>query len=318
MPDTGVQGRWRLGSLYPAGRWQGWVMKTLIRIWVAAGLAESRVSTDASWRIGEFVEAADLDAATAVALIGSSGSSVKAVLRLSDREGRTVAFIKYAETGLAQRRLAAERNALDELPVGVGPKVLEYGPLLEGVGLCMSAFQGHHMRSGANPPAGLVDILRTLNLGESFAAHEHPWLQSIALNPFVDVTPWVAALSGRRWDAVYMHGDLAPWNVLITDDGTIRLVDWEHAQRMGFPLVDLAYWVLQVGCLVHRSEPSRAFRKAVRQIVDAAGRSIEPSEARSIVRLAAVLAYAHADEDGHAASSRAQLWRRAVWESDIQ
>ncbi len=317
MPDAGARQRWRLGALYPAGRWQGKVLKALLRVWVAVGLGATRTSADASWEIGTFVDGAVPNARTGVAWIGPPGPSQKATLELSDETGRVVAYVKYAETNLGRRRLQAERAALIALPEGVGPSVLHYGPLLEGEALCISPVQGHHVPSSANPPCGLVDVFESMRSGESLPASEHPWLRRIASNSSVDIAPWIATLGGRDWDVVRMHGDLAPWNVLIADGGAVRLVDWEHASESGFPLVDMAYWVLQVGCLVRRSSPSRTFRKAVRHILALEGGSIGLVEAQSIVRLAALMAYEHASEDGHGAASRAQVWRRTVWECDI-
>jgi aminoglycoside phosphotransferase (APT) family kinase protein len=41
----------------------------------------------------------------------------------------------------------------------------------------------------------------------------------------------------------FQHGDPGVWNMLITDDGQIALLDWEAAESRGFPLWDLFYFL---------------------------------------------------------------------------
>lgn len=317
MPDTGAVQRWRQAALYPAGRWQGRVLRELLRISTAAGLGATCSSADTGWAIGKFVGDTVPSAVSSVAWVGPPGPAQKATLELRDSEARVVAYVKYAETQLGLRRLEAERLALAALPPDVGPTELCHGPLLEGEALCVTPVLGCRVPAGGGPPRGLIELLASLSFHDSRAASEHPWLLRIASASPVDVTPWLAALGDRPWDVVFLHGDLAPWNTLVSSNGAVRLVDWEHATEDGFPFVDLAYWMLQVGCLVRRSKPARTFSNAASYIRSINGVSLSCAEARVIVRLAALMAYEHASEDGHAPTSRAQAWRRAVWECDI-
>lgn len=41
---------------------------------------------------------------------------------------------------------------------------------------------------------------------------------------------------------VWEHGDFAPWNIKIAEDGSLRAVDWEYASRKGLPLFDFIFF----------------------------------------------------------------------------
>jgi len=54
-----------------------------------------------------------------------------------------------------------------------------------------------------------------------------------------------------------VHGDLAPWNIIPSNDGLV-LVDWEHAAIGAQPLYDLTHFVIQRGALTGRGTPEEA------------------------------------------------------------
>jgi hypothetical protein len=56
-----------------------------------------------------------------------------------------------------------------------------------------------------------------------------------------------------------VHGDLAPWNVLVTPNGPV-LVDWEESRDQPDPMFDLAHFVTQQGAMLHRFAPATAVR----------------------------------------------------------
>jgi hypothetical protein len=57
----------------------------------------------------------------------------------------------------------------------------------------------------------------------------------------------------------HVHGDLAPWNVLVTPRGPV-LVDWEESRDQPEPLFDLAHFVTQQGAMLHLFPPTTAVR----------------------------------------------------------
>ncbi len=75
---------------------------------------------------------------------------------------------------------------------------------------------------------------------------------------------WLGA--DDRWNPVFVHGDLAPVNVILAPDGAIRaLLDVEHA-ALGSPVADAAWW----GWVVRHHHPE-AWSASWPSFLEAAG-----------------------------------------------
>jgi hypothetical protein len=57
-----------------------------------------------------------------------------------------------------------------------------------------------------------------------------------------------AALRGVRAPRTITHGDFAPWNILMTDNGP-RVFDWEFGNLRGVPEWDALHFTIQVGVI---------------------------------------------------------------------
>lgn len=84
-----------------------------------------------------------------------------------------------------------------------------------------------------------------------------------------------------------VHGDLAPWNVLVTADGPV-VVDWENSFQGSHPLFDLAHYLIRCGALLNRYSPRRAFE--LMTLPDSPGVThlravgVEPTRATALLR----------------------------------
>jgi thiamine kinase-like enzyme len=125
----------------------------------------------------------------------------------------------------------------------------------------------------------------------------------------------VEALGHREWPVVFSHGDFVPWNVLSTNESNCQAVDWEYGTLEGFPYLDLAYYVLQLGCLLHRWNPRSASDYTVRFLTDAVDAALTEQEAQALVALTAYHALQLSLEDGKDANEPMQVWWKAVWEA---
>lgn len=65
----------------------------------------------------------------------------------------------------------------------------------------------------------------------------------------------IAALGNSRtpFPLVFQHGDPGPWNMLVTPDDTVALLDWESAEPKGIPLWDLFYFLRSYAVNVARA-----------------------------------------------------------------
>lgn len=301
--------RWSASSLMPAYRLSARIGRWLLRVG-AQVFGRVRTSQGPSALNDSFGWMPNAVKPVAV-LVGAQGPTQKLVVLLVDPTGRKAAYVKYGESPVAKKRLVREFLVLSSLPGGVGPKPLGLRTIGTGLALFLSPVEGRPMPGRVFPSAETIALLRRLWAGSvEVFVDKHPWVQRLlGASPCAEA--WVNVLSFRRWPVVPMHGDLAPWNVLSGPAG-ICLIDWEFGSLEGFPGVDLAYHVLQVGALLKRWAPTRAREKAI----DFLSREMDliRREAEAIVRLAALDAYLQAMEDGHAPDDPLQVWRWQVWE----
>jgi aminoglycoside phosphotransferase (APT) family kinase protein len=76
---------------------------------------------------------------------------------------------------------------------------------------------------------------------------------------------------------VLQHGDPGSWNMLVTDDGSVAILDWESYEPAGAPLWDLLYFLRSYGTLVSR-------RSGARNRLQAAARHfLEPTPLQSYI-----------------------------------
>jgi len=71
-----------------------------------------------------------------------------------------------------------------------------------------------------------------------------------------------ALVTGVAGQPAMTHGDLAPWNVALSDRGLV-ILDWESARNQYLPLYDLTFFVLRRGASLGAYGPSRAQRLLV-------------------------------------------------------
>lgn len=78
------------------------------------------------------------------------------------------------------------------------------------------------------------------NLAESLDAEEYSKMESLANQ--VVLSP-------------VMHGDFAPWNIKMTEQGDVKVLDWESADPSGMPGWDVIHYQVQRMCLVDSKSP---------------------------------------------------------------
>lgn len=79
------------------------------------------------------------------------------------------------------------------------------------------------------------------------------------------------------------HGDFAPWNIRLGNDGQLYVLDWEHSRLDGLPWLDALHFVFQYLWLVKRQSPELILYKLVMVIRSGADcyPSMESKQVRS-------------------------------------
>ncbi len=149
------------------------------------------------------------------------------VVAVIDEHGRTHAIAKVAADDEGRSRLRAEATSLMRLGSCLSPPV--HAPRLIAQGDGVLVLEAVQWRPRRRPWVLPIHVARAC--GELFRQ--------------------TASSGGERGAA---HGDLAPWNVLLTDDGW-TLVDWESASDDAPPFTDVLHYLVQAHALLGR--PSR-------------------------------------------------------------
>ena len=146
------------------------------------------------------------------------------VVSVIDEQGRPRAIAKVALDDEGRANLRAEAASLMRLGPCVSPPVRAPGLIAQGNGVLV--LEAVPWRPRTRPWVLPVDVARAS--GELFRR--------------------TASSDGERGGA---HGDLAPWNVLLTDGGW-TLVDWENASDDAPPFTDVLHYLVQAHALLGR------------------------------------------------------------------
>lgn len=187
-----------------------------------------------------------------VIYVGSPCRTRKAVVGLVDRLSRRLAAVAKvpldSEAPEAIRREAAILSRLQNEKPGLSPR-----PLFVNTTKGIAAQEGIVGRS----PSRVLSALHITYLENLVVPGETVSLRTIAerianeLLPSNELDEETRALldfisseldSPDLLPAVWIHGDMAPWNLKQTTVGHLKAVDWEFACTRGLPLFDIVYY----------------------------------------------------------------------------
>ena len=305
IPAANVLTRWQRSALYPAFRTRAQLYRLALRVRAAAFRSrDTRISPSSRWLLEAFIASVLPEACVATVFIGTPGPARKITVQLCDSNGREVGFAKYAETLPARKRLRHEYNMLRSLPPGLGPVPLKYGPWHKGEVLLTAPLDGMLVPPLLPPSRSVFGFVEGLETAGAVPLENHP-----AIPPICALPGGEAALAA--WPVVIHHGDLAPWNLRKPVHGRLKAFDWEYAARDGFPYLDLAYYMMQIGRLICRWMPRESAGYAVYCLARNQQLGLTRPEAEAIVRVAAIVAHAQFQNDGHRCDEASQQW----WET---
>jgi hypothetical protein len=194
----------------------------------------------------------------------------------SGLDDQGTARVTHEYRNLEQRRPAAVRAGAI-LPSGqmLGDVFARYA-CLGGIPADAALAQGN--QSASDVVRLVATWIRQWNAGTRALTTVTPgWLDTHLLRPARSVAhlfepadrylQWLAAgcshLAGRTLGLVATHGDLTMSNVLVGDDESLAVVDWESSQDQGLPLSDLYY----VAADAHAA--TRAYRHRGASLIEA-------------------------------------------------
>lgn len=302
-------------GFYPAHRTSAKFARMVFRLWAMA--TPGRVLESPPRRMGAPLLARPPQTRACV-LLGTEGPDQKATIRYVDRQHRPVSYRKVGITQRARESIQRELNVLSSLPKHCGPALLGSAHEQELAWVETSPVPGKpmsielpplHTAAGRTLAQRLLLFAEHCTTGTPLPFGEHPGLKHIRTSqPALD-TALKGACHNMTWPVGIQHGDLAPWNVCVTADGSLMAFDWEEALLSGVPLFDVVYFVIQTGYLCNHWSPHQIRAYALALLATA---GIEAGRGASVVCLAARDAYLryadrHADQPGSLQRTRGIL-----------
>lgn len=306
--------RWRQTAFFPATRPTAKIRRFFIRGKAALGGGEVRRAVGDRCILREFI-ADCLPAVEGLAIqTRPPGPDQKLTIELRDRRGTIVGYVKFGRESLARHRLAREHAMLTQLPDGIGPTPLKFGEMGDGTGLLLTPLRGQAVRAKLPPPPEVQAFARSLVVSAPLSLMDHPYIQALRdrMGPQLDAV--LEDLAGRAWPIAIAHGDFVPWNLRRNPGSrTLSAFDWEFGTADGFPLTDLAYFILQIAALVYSWPPVSSAIYATRWLAVQPALGLTEREARGLIRLAMFDAYALGQAGGFADDHAIQKWRLRIW-----
>lgn len=237
-----------------------------------------------------------LPAEVPVLLLTSGRRSINKVAALpfaADR-GRPAAVVKFARVAAADEALDREAAALE--------RVEREHPLVEGVPRVLARSRRWGRRALAESALHGKPLIEDLSR-ERFAGHGErvgEWLEGLVGEQPLALDAWrgrlveeplaaferefgavagAGAVSRARQllgelgplPAACEHRDCSPWNLLLTAEGGLGLLDWESAEPDGLPALDLVYFLANAAFVIDGALESGETRATYRRLLDPAG-----------------------------------------------
>jgi hypothetical protein len=129
------------------------------------------------------------------------------------------------------------------------------------------------MIPAAGPPFLVPELLFAGRVGDRYIIVTLAWPRSrpagpLTRNELLGLTEFIG--KSRVGGGSFVHGDLAPWNVLRTPEG-LGVVDWEAAHLTDQPLRDLVHYLMQAGAHLRWAD----VRTVVRELTHPQGMAAE-------------------------------------------
>ena len=279
------------------------------------GIGETRNNQSSRAVLEFFLDGILPDVTDLVLRIGTPGPTQKITIQFRDQSGDIIAYLKYAEKNEARIRLYHEYKILSQLPRQLGPKVLKYDAVGDGVGLLLSPLTGKPLSVSIQPPNTVNDFLSKLITQTAVPIQSHPTIQQLIEAEDDRINKCIDALAARHWPVVIAHGDFAPWNILYKSDHSLIAFDWEYGSFQGFPHMDLIYYILQVSALVYRWRPKKSISYLINYLTQSGFTLSGQKEIQALIALAAYLSNQQGIADGLTTDNYLQQWRTEVFKS---
>ncbi|MGC6427506.1 MAG: phosphotransferase [Akkermansiaceae bacterium] len=112
-----------------------------------------------------------------------------------------------------------------------------------------------HYADGELSRKQLIELVQRWLSAEEVSIETLKGWQMLAESPHEEAKEVIRRCQGILLLPSLMHGDLAPWNVRVDENGKPVLIDWEGGRERAIPGWDLVHFVFQTLVLVEKKSP---------------------------------------------------------------
>ena len=193
--------------------------------------------------------------------VGSPGRFQRLIVQVMGSTGTVLGYLKLPLTEDAERRIRNEARTLLSLPGGLARHVPDVLFSSEVNGSSTLLLRPGPFKRGPRTLSCMhMDFLRKVHRIEHREEDGETFVERIkrraSTSVLLTTEPWRAAvdwatrrLTGKRVAVSRVHGDFAPWNTRITQEGLFAF-DWDRSEE-GLPMVwDVLHFQTQVSSLL--------------------------------------------------------------------
>lgn len=259
-------------SMYFPSRWTGRVYRSLLTVtlpaWHAMGFARPADLRSICVHLPLLVGlGTGTKQAWAGALLAAGGERSKFTIRLMRESGAATLYARVAHEPAAMKVIEHEARVLAALartPAALSaPALVGHGALDAPAAYFLAETAGPESVAGNELSHRHYEFLtHLLQPGSSLAirqactATEADWKRLVEEGSDPADLDRVRALLDRHGSvtlpACIAHGDFAPWNIRRQDDGSLFVIDWEHASLLALPWMDALHFQFQLDATVRR------------------------------------------------------------------
>lgn len=271
-------------SMYFPSRWTGRIYRSLLAatlpVWRTLGLARPADLRSICLHLPLLVRlGADTREAWAGALIAEGGARSKFTIRLMRESGAATHYARLAYEPAAMEVVEHEARVLEALastPARFSaPALVAHGALDAPAAYFLAETAGPESVAGNELSRRHFEFLthllqpgNSLDIRQACVTMETEWQCVAEEGGDPAVLLRARALLDRNravtLPACIAHGDFAPWNIRSQVDGSLFVIDWEHASLLALPWLDALHFKFQLDATVRRLPSSRVAASLLR------------------------------------------------------
>jgi hypothetical protein len=259
-------------GLYQPQKWKGRCLEAILRVIIRMGI--HRFLPKLELELGDKGLFSTLDSLAPRSelgfLLSSSDSEVRNLIGVYKIDGELC--VVKAGCGEAEDVVRREYDAMQrqEKKFGESPSCKGLFDIESGVIYVAELIRGRSPRGASDDRVVFTILKKWLDGGEKKKVSTIDCWK--VLEAGLDPRDYerIRALADMEVVSAMMHGDFTPWNIKITDQNMVRILDWEYSEPLGMPGWDWLHYHVQRMSLVQEVDGAALLESCMKQMMEPA------------------------------------------------